>query len=90
MRLKPGFMLRKVVDTWVVVPLGERVVDFNGILTLTGSAAMLWERLSAAEGASREDLLARMLDEYEVDAATAAPDLDAFLAALREAELIEP
>jgi len=90
MRLKQGFMLRKVVDTWVVVPLGERVVDFNGILTLTGSAAMLWECMAAEGGASRGDLLERMIAEYEVDEATAARDLDEFLGALREAELLEP
>lgn len=89
MKLKPGFMLRKVVDTWVVVPLGERLVDFNGILTLTETAATIWDCLAASDGADRDGLLARMLDEYDVDRDTAARDLDAFLESLRQSELIE-
>lgn len=89
MKLKPGFMLRKVVDTWVVVPLGERLVDFNGILTLTETAAALWDRLAAPGGADRAALLAAVLEAYEVDPETAARDLDEFLESLRTSELIE-
>jgi hypothetical protein len=87
MKIKNGFMLRKIVDMWVVVPLGERVVDFNGILTLSESAARLWARL-VDEGASREDLLAEMTETYDVDAETASRDLDAFVESLRKADLL--
>lgn len=89
MKLKDGFMLRRIVDTWVVVPLGERVVDFNGILTLTDSAARLWQKMQGAD-LGRADLLAELTTAYEVDEATAARDLDAFLDALKGAELLAP
>ena len=45
MTLKKGFMLRSIAGTHVVIPLGERVVDFNGILTLNETGAFLWELL---------------------------------------------
>jgi hypothetical protein len=87
MRIKDGFMLRQIVDVWVVVPLGERVVDFNGMLKVSDSGALLWKKL-AGSGASREELLSDLLAAYTVDAATATRDLDAFLDSLRQAELL--
>jgi hypothetical protein len=88
MKIKKGFMVRKIVDLWIVVPVGERVVDFNGILTLSDSAARLWNRLEAGS-ATRDELLAELTDTYDVDAETAAADLDAFFESLTVAGLIE-
>jgi hypothetical protein len=88
MKIKDGFMVRKIVDVWIVVPLGERVVDFNGILTLSESAARLWERLAEAE-ASREDLLAVLMETYDVGEDAAARDLDAFIASVEHAGLLQ-
>jgi hypothetical protein len=87
MKIKDGFMLRKIVDVWVVVPLGERVVDFNGILKVSESGALLWKKLTGS-GASREEMLADLLSVYEVDTETATQDLDQFLASLRQADLL--
>ena len=41
------------------------------------------------KGVDREELIAKMLEEYAVDEATAAADIDRFVAKLREADLIE-
>lgn len=89
MKIKDGFMLRQIVDVWVVVPLGERVVDFNGMLKVSESGAFLWEKL-ANSGATREELLADLLAAYEVDAETATRDMDEFLNSLQHAELLTP
>jgi hypothetical protein len=40
MKIKKDFMLREIVGTWIVVPLGERVVDFNGMVTLNETGAL--------------------------------------------------
>jgi len=87
MKIKDGFMLRQIVDVWVVVPLGERVVDFNGMLKVSDSGALLWEKL-ASTGATREELLADLLAAYEVDTETATRDMDEFLNSLQQAELL--
>ncbi len=87
MNIKDGFMLRKIVDVWVVVPLGERVVDFNGMVKVSDSGALVWKKL-AGPGATRDELLADLLAVYEVDVETVSRDLDEFLASLRQAELL--
>ncbi len=89
MKIKDGFMLRQIVDVWVVVPLGERVVDFNGMLKVSESGALLWGKL-ANSGATREELLADLLASYEVDVETATRDMDEFLNSLQQAELLTP
>lgn len=49
-------------------------------LTLNGSGALLWRTL--ADGASRDELIGALLSVYEVDAARARADTDAFLESL--------
>lgn len=71
----------------MVVPVRTRAVDFSGIIKLSESGAFLWKILE--KGADREELIARILEEYEVDEATAAADIDRFLMRLREADLLE-
>ena len=85
--LKDGFVLRQVADTWVVLPLGDAAVDFSGMLTLNESGAMLWRVLE--QGASREELVAALLDEYEVSRQQAMADMDAFLNKLLQAGCLE-
>ena len=88
MKIKDGFMLRQIVDVWVVVPLGERVVDFNGMLKVSDSGALLWKKLAGSGATSRKDLLSELMAAYEVDAETAGRDMDEFLESLRQADLL--
>ena len=34
MKIKKDFILRKVADSYVVVPVGKLTLDFNGIINL--------------------------------------------------------
>ena len=80
MHIKDGFLLREVAGTYVVMPLKSEL-NFGGLMTLNETGAFLWRLLEP--GASRETLLARMQEEYEVDGQTACRDLDVFLEKLR-------
>ena len=83
MKLKENFVLRQVAGSYVVVAVGAASVDFNGMLTLNDSGALLWRTLEG--GANRAALLAALTSEYDVDEAQAARDLDEFLRSLRSA-----
>ena len=73
MKIKNNFLLRKVADSYVVVPVGKMSLDFNGIITLNETGAFLFELLQ--KGCEREDLIAKLLDEYEVSAGRASADV---------------
>lgn len=73
----PDFIYRKIVDESVLVPIHQDVADMDCIYTLNGMGAFLWERL--AEPATRAELQAAVLDEYDADPAIVAEDLGRFL-----------
>jgi len=87
MGLKDNFMLREIAGTWVVVPIGKRVIDFNGLINLSETGAFIWSRLS--QGQSPDAILAEIVETYDVDRETAAKDLDEFLSELKKAGLYE-
>ena len=88
MKIKSGFMLRSIAGCKVVVSVGKRTLDFNGIINLNDSAAFLWERLAA--GAEEEELVSAILENYtDVDEATARKSVAEFIQTIREAGCLE-
>ena len=87
MKIKNNFVLRNVADTWVVLPLGENTVDFNGMLTLNETGVLLWKALES--GCDKAALVKALTDEYEVADNVAAADVEIFIAKLASADCIE-
>jgi hypothetical protein len=87
MKIKSDYMLREVAGTHVVVPTGRATVDFTGMISLNAAGAFLWKLL--AEGKSEQELLAAMLEEYDVESALAAADISDFLETVKAADLLE-
>ena len=87
MKIKDNFILRKVADSYVVVPVGKLTLDFNGIINLNETGAFLFELLQ--KGCEREALIAKLLAEYEVSAEKASADVDKFLEKVKESDVLE-
>ena len=87
MKIKEGFVLRNVVDEFIVMPTGDNIAKFEGAVVLNEVSAFIFKQLE--NPVSRDDLLAAMLNEYDVDEATAAADLDALLEKLAEMGVLE-
>ena len=86
MKISENFVLRQVADTWVVLPVGQQSVDFNAMLTLNESGAILWRALE--QGGDRDALADALLAEYEVDRNTALADVAEFLKKLNEVGIL--
>lgn len=82
MKIKEEFLMRKVADSWIVVPIDKEAEKFNGMISLNESGAFLWSVLK--EGASRERLVDALCAEYDVDRDLAGTDVDAFIDRLNE------
>lgn len=87
MKIKDGFLLREIADCHIVVPVGSRVIDFKGLMTLNNSGYFIWNQL--IKECTYKLLLESMLQEYEVDMDTAKKDLDEFLDKARESGVLE-
>ena len=86
MKIKEGLLLREVAGNSVVIPLAKQSVNFNGMMTLSETGALLWKQLE--KGAEESDLLKAMLEEYDIDEKTALEDIRAFVAKLESAGLL--
>ncbi len=87
MRIKEGFMLREVAGVYVVVPVGERVIDFNGLMTLNDTGVFLWKTLE--KGSGKKQMADMLCVEYEVSADEAQKDVKEFLKDLEDAGILE-
>lgn len=87
MKIKPGFALKAVDDTYIVVPVDAQTADFRCILTLNETGALLWKQLE--NDSSEAQLVDALLAEYDVASALAQGDVAAFVAELRENDLLE-
>lgn len=86
MKLKKEFMLREIVGETILIPVGESNNHFNGIITINEIGRFIWQNYESSK--DEEDLLSKILDEYEVEKEVAKSDLDEFLGKLREADII--
>ena len=87
MKLKSGFVLRKVADTYIVVAIGGEAKKTNVMITLNETGALLWEKLS--QGADREALCDAILEVYDTDRETALSDVNAFIEKLEKENLLD-
>ncbi len=87
MKIKPGYKLRKMCGSSIVVAVGKTSSDFNGMVTLNESGELLWNRL--AEGAEINDLTAVLVEEYGIDETTAKADVQEFISKIEGAGFIE-
>ena len=89
MHIVPGFVVRQIAGETVAIPAGEAARALSGLLALNGSGRLLFERLQTEQ--TEEALVRLLLEEYEIDEATAKSDVAEFLEPLRAiGVLIEP
>lgn len=87
MKIQKGFVLRNVVGESIVMPTGENIAKFEGAVVLNEVSAFIFEALG--ESLSRKDLLEKLLNEFDVDEATASADLDEVIASFTEMGLLD-
>ncbi len=87
MKIKNGFVIREIAGQSVVVALGEASRSFNGIIKLNETGRVMWDVLS--RGAEKEDVVSKILSEYDVDRETVKKDVDSFVNALKENNILE-
>lgn len=81
MKIKNGFIRHKVADSYIVAAIGGADNCFDGMLKLNETGNLLWERVE--RGATVEELICALTDEYEVTPQKAAEDVARFLDELR-------
>ena len=81
MKVSDQFIMRTIADEYLLVPTGQLAFQIKGLIVLSESGALLFNRLKG--GCSREDLVAALTEEYEVSEEEATRDTEAFLDQMR-------
>ena len=87
MKIKNGFILRKVPGMNLVMPTGKNVKEFNGSLMLNDTGAFIFERLQ--RGSTQEEIADALTQEYDVSLDTASADVQKTIDSLIEAGVAE-
>jgi hypothetical protein len=81
-----SFVIRRVADETLVVPVASRVMDLESIYVLNDVAARIWELLETPTTTDR--IADRVTAEFDIDAETAERDVVAFVESLEARGLI--
>ena len=87
MKIKDGYMMRKVAGNCVVVPMGDEVTNFNGMINLNETGEVIFENIQ--NGCSREELVEIMLKEFEAPREVIERDVDVFIEKLEKVGILE-
>ena len=89
MRIRKGFVLRKVCGENVIVGEGLGALNFGKMLALNGTAAWLWEQAQEMGDFTIESLAKRLCEEYEVTADQAKADVTEMVAEWQKVDVVE-
>ena len=86
MEIKLDFVLREIAGDLLLVPAGQTALDLNGMIILNEVGGEVWKLLP--EVADEEELISRLLEEYDVQEEVLRQDVDSFLAELRALNIL--
>lgn len=86
MKIKNGFIVRKVGKQYVVAATGEASKNFNGMMRLNEEAAFAFNLLK--EDITEEAMVAALMEKYGSEEAETRADVAYFLSKLREADAL--
>lgn len=87
MRVKKEMILREIAGENILVPGADAILDLNGLFVVTETGAFIWKILPTVD--TEEDIVSKMLEEYEIDTETAQNDVAEFLNNLRKYGIID-
>lgn len=86
MRRNNDFILREIGGDHIIIPTGMGAAQFSGMIELSETSAFVWKCLE--QDCTREELLKKLTDEYEVSEETAAAELDSLLEKLKQRKML--
>ena len=87
MRFKKEYKVRSVAGENVVIMQGRYGSDVTRVISLNDTSLLLWNKLQGEEF-DLGRVVELLLENYEVDEATATKDAEAWITKLKECSLI--
>ena len=88
MKIKDGFELKDICGENIIISHGKENINFTKIITLNESAALIWNEVIGKDF-SIEDMVQAIINEYEIDEATARKDCENIASEWKKVGFIE-
>ena len=86
MIIKKELIKLDIAGDTVLVPVGKSVLENNGLYALNEVASFIWDILPVVN--TQEEIVKKLLDEYDIDEKTAREDCEVFLQKLKEMNIL--
>lgn len=86
MKTNPDYILREIAGETILVPSGEASKEINGLINLNPTAAFIWKNINIVS--STNELIEKLLEEFEIDEETAAQDVHGLLKELIQVGMV--
>lgn len=86
MKIREGFVVRRIKDAIVAVPTENLVREFGGIIDLNETGKFMWEVLE--EDRTVEEVADKLVEKYHIDKDRARQSAEKFIQQLKEAKVI--
>lgn len=87
MKINNNYVLREIAGDYIIVPIGENVKNFNGLIVVNETGKFIWENLN--KEVEEDRLISLILEEYEVDEETATKDVREFISILKNNNILD-
>lgn len=73
----PTIVTRKTGSEYVLVPVSNNIAEMDSVYTLNETGAFIWEQIDGKR--TVEELIAALINEYDIDEETAMKDVFSFI-----------
>lgn len=87
MKAKTNFIVRNVLDEYILMPTNDNIGRFDGTVMLNEVSAFIWAQLQ--QETTEDAVVAAILEEFDVDRETAVNDLRSLLGSFEKMGLLE-
>lgn len=86
-KIKQGFVMRKVASQSVVIAVGKASEEFHGMINLNDSGSCIWKCME--EGMEAEEIASKITEEFDIDIQTAMADIEQMQSKMKELGIVE-
>lgn len=87
MGIKDNYILHEMNGEYVIIEISDGALEFSHVFYISSSAADMFRLMK--DGLNKDDIITKMLEEYDTTKEELENDYDDFLASLKQKKIYE-
>ena len=86
MRIKQGFIKRKIRDKFIVIAIGQARKDYRNIIELNSTSSLIWDYISI--GKTAQEIADEFVKEFDISYDKALLDVNKIISVLQKEGIV--